>query len=92
MSNDTAWKKLGPLPGILYAEMVGEVLKEKEIPYYLSQDWFSSAYGIKGTSAVGNKAFIFVPDDYYEEVSDIVKGMFDDGDETIEDDEADNEI
>ena len=74
---ENQWKKVGPLPGILYAEMVGEVLKEKEIPYHLSQDWFTSAYGIHGVSAVGNFAYIFVPAEYYDEVYDIIKGMFD---------------
>lgn len=86
MSHDDTWKKIGPLPGILYAEMVGEVLKEKEIPYYLSQDWFSSAYGIKGTSVAGDKAFIFVPEPFFEEVSHIIKGMFDE-DSSLENDD-----
>ncbi len=75
MKDDTAWKKVGPLPGLLYAEMVGEVLKEQEIPYFLSQDWFSAAHGIKATNAVGNSAFLFVPEVHFEEVSHIVKGM-----------------
>lgn len=70
------WKKVGPLPSILYAEMVGEVLKEKGVPYHLSQDWFTSAYGIHGASAVGNFAYIFVPSEFYQEVQDIIKGMF----------------
>lgn len=76
MPKDVAWKKVGPLPGVLYAEMVGEVLKEQEIPYYISSDWFSVAYGIRGTSAVGDSAFIFVPEEFYEQVNHILEGMF----------------
>ncbi|NIU01620.1 MAG: hypothetical protein GWN01_12110, partial [Nitrosopumilaceae archaeon] len=32
-------------------------------------------HGIKATNAVGNSAFLFVPEVHFEEVSHIVKGM-----------------
>ncbi|MGH1364288.1 MAG: hypothetical protein ACRBF0_12085 [Calditrichia bacterium] len=76
------WSKVGPLPGSLYAEMVAEVLKEKQIPHYLSQSWFSGAYGIKGTNALGDDAFIFVPEEALEEVNEVLETMFPDAEET----------
>ncbi len=66
------WKKIGPLPGILYTEMLAEILKEKGIPFYTSQDGIATALGFSGTNIVGNKAFIFVPAEFEEEVKEIV--------------------
>ncbi len=78
MEKEPNWKKIGPLSGAIPAEMVGEVLREKDIPYYLSQDFFGGALGAKGLGAVGNAAFIFVPEEYEAEASDIIDGMFGD--------------
>lgn len=76
MFDETNWKKVGPLSGSIHAEMVGEVLEERQIPYFLSQDWFSGALGLKSVSAVGNTAVIFVPEEYYNEVIELVNEMF----------------
>lgn len=78
MNKDTKWIKIGPLDGALPAEMVGEVLKDKDIPYYISQDFFGGAFGVKGAGAVGTAAFIFVPEDFEEQASEIIEGMFGD--------------
>lgn len=75
------WSKVGPLPGSLYAEMVAEVLRGKQIPHYLSQSWFSGAYGIKGVNALGDEAFIFVPEEALEEVNEVLETMFPNADE-----------
>lgn len=71
------WKKIGPLPGILYAEMITEVLKERNIPFSLQQDGVSTAYGISGTSLAGNEAFILVPPEFEQEVLNIKEQMID---------------
>lgn len=71
------WKKIGPLPGILYAEMISEVLKSKDIPHSISQDGVATAYGFSGTNIAGNEAFIFVPEAYEGEVEKIIEQMID---------------
>lgn len=76
MHDETTWKKVGPLSGTIHAEMVGEVLEERDIPHFISQDWFSGAFGIKAVSAVGNAAFIFVPEEHYQQVLELVEEMF----------------
>ncbi|MEJ2536001.1 MAG: hypothetical protein P8048_02910 [Calditrichia bacterium] len=69
------WVKIGPLPGILYAEMISEVLDKKEIPFLITQDGVSTAYGIAGTNIAGNQAFIFVPREHEQEVREIIEQM-----------------
>jgi len=71
------WIKLGPLPGILYAEMITEVLKNKKIPYSLSQDGIATAYSISGTNIAGNEAFISVPPEFEMEVKKIIEQLID---------------
>jgi hypothetical protein len=71
------WVKIGPLPGILYAEMISEVLKEKAIPFSISQDGVATAYGFAGTNLAGNAAFISVPPEYEEPVKKIIEQMID---------------
>lgn len=76
MNDETIWRKIGPLSGTIHAEMVAEVLEERNIPHFISQDWFSGALGIKAISAVGNSAFIFIPEENYQEVLALVEEMF----------------
>ncbi|GAB4336273.1 MAG: hypothetical protein Kow0037_17290 [Calditrichia bacterium] len=71
------WVKIGPLPGLNYAEMVTEVLDKEEIPYSLYQDGVSTAIGISGTNLAGNEAFILVPPEFEERVRDLIEGMLD---------------
>ena len=61
-----SWKKIGPFLGRAYAEMAGEILEKESVPFYISQDGVSNAYGIHGTSLVGNTAFIYVPDEFFD--------------------------
>ena len=68
MSTERAdWIKLAPLSGVLYAEMLSEILKSEDIPNYIAQDWVSGSYGVKAATAVGNVAHIFVPPSKLEE-------------------------
>lgn len=71
------WIKIGPLPGIIYAEMIAEVLKSKNIPHTLKQDGVATAYGISGTSLAGNEAYIFVPEEFVEDVQRIKEQLID---------------
>ena len=77
-SNDPKeWKKIGPLPGLPYAQMISEVLEKRNIPYSLSQDGVATAYGISGTNLAGNEAFIWVPEEYVSEVREIIEQLID---------------
>ncbi|MEJ2050495.1 MAG: hypothetical protein P8Y60_11785 [Calditrichota bacterium] len=71
------WVKVGPLPGILYAEMISEVLDKENIPFLITQDGVSTAYGIAGTNIAGNQAYIFVPRAHENEVRKIIEQMID---------------
>jgi hypothetical protein len=74
---DKDWVRIGPLPGILYAEMITEVLKKKNIPFSTSQDGVATAYGFSGTNLAGNEAFIFVPIENEQEVKQIIEQLID---------------
>ncbi|GAB4372830.1 MAG: hypothetical protein Kow0042_16390 [Calditrichia bacterium] len=71
------WVKIGPLPGLNYAEMIAEVLKENDIPHSLSQDGVATAYGFSGTHLAGNEAYIFVPPAYETQVREIIERLID---------------
>ena len=71
------WKKIGPLPGILYTEMISEVLEKEGFPFMFHQDGVSTAIGISGTNLAGNEAFILVPEEYEEKVRQIIEQLID---------------
>ena len=71
------WKKIGPLPGLPYAQMISEVLEKNGIPHSLSQDGVATAYGFTGTNLAGNEAFIFVPAEHVDKVKEIIEQMID---------------
>ena len=71
------WKKIGPLPGMPYAQMISEVLEKNNIPYSLSQDGVATAYGFTGTSLAGNEAFIWVPAEFADQVKEIIEQLID---------------
>jgi hypothetical protein len=71
------WKKIGPLPGLLYAQMISEVLEKNQIPHSLSQDGVATAYGFTGTSLAGNEAFIFAPEKYVDRIKEIIEQLID---------------
>lgn len=73
----TNWIKIGPLPGIVYGEMIAEVLKKRGIPHTLYQDGMSTAYNISGTNLAGNEAYFLVPPEFEEEVRGIIEQMID---------------
>lgn len=71
------WQKMGPLPGLPYAQMISEVLEKKNIPHSLSQDGVATAYGFSGTSLAGNEAFIWVPKEFVDQVKGIIEQLID---------------
>jgi hypothetical protein len=71
------WHKIGPLPGLPYAQMISEVLAKNDIPHSLSQDGVATAYGFTGTSLAGNEAFIYAPEEYVTRIKDIIEQMID---------------
>jgi hypothetical protein len=73
----TDWVKIGPLPGLPYAQMICEVLAKQDIPYSFTQDGLATAYGFSGTNIVGNKAFIWVPPEFAEQARQVVERLID---------------
>ncbi len=71
------WKKVGPIPGLPYAQMISEVLEKENIPFSLTQDGVATAYGYSGTNLAGNKAFIWVPQEFEERVKEIIERLID---------------
>ncbi len=66
------WKKIGPIPGRPFAEMIGEILRDRDIPYEILMDGIATAYGFSGVNLVGNEVFLLVPPQHEEEVQELV--------------------
>jgi hypothetical protein len=72
------WVALHELPGKVYADMVMEVLKQHNIPCYLKSFSGSGAIGvISGAGLFGSRDKIMVPEDRYDEASEILHSMLD---------------
>lgn len=78
MSEEIRWTKIGPLPGAIQAEMLAEVLKERDIAFRMISDWEASAFGTRGFTGVSTPGYIYVPEEHSEEVSDLIEEMFGD--------------
>ncbi|MFC1731813.1 putative signal transducing protein [candidate division KSB1 bacterium] len=70
------WKKLHSQPGVVYTEMVKEVLEKKGIPCIL-QSGDSSWSTARGATQVGASSYLLVPEDRYDECERIVTEMLD---------------
>ncbi len=60
------WKKLPSQPGRVFTEMYKEILDNNGIPCILQPgniSWMASA----GTSSIGSKTYLLVPENRYEE-------------------------
>lgn len=60
------------------ADMIMEVLDDKEVPYLCQRDFFSSAYSIHGGAPIGTLVKIYVPDTHLEIARELTQGMADD--------------
>ena len=67
------WVALPPVKGDIYADMVEEVLKKKNIPHFTKSDWFSTAYSLSGANYLGARAIIFVPEENKTEATNILE-------------------
>jgi len=70
------WKKLHSQPGVIYTEMIKEVLEQKGIPCILQPGNLSGMVA-KGASDMGTGSYLLVPEDRYEECERIVVEMLD---------------
>ena len=76
--NKTKWVQLHALPGKAYADMVMEVLRQHDIPCFLRSLFGSGAVGVvSGAGMAGATDVIMVPEDCYEEASQILHDMLD---------------
>ena len=77
---DAEWTKLAPLPGMIYAKMVTEVLDERGIPNYIQSLFGSGGLGvISGGDFAGADARIWVPVAFQEEAQRIQDDMMKEG-------------
>ncbi len=76
MAENIRWSKIGPLPGAIQAEMLAEVLKERDIAFRMVNDWEASAFGTRGFTGVSTPGYIYVPEENYAEVADLIEEMF----------------
>jgi len=75
---DIKWVALPSVPGVVYAQMITEVLIREEIPCYIQSLWSSGGLGvISSTSMPGVTAKIMVPEPEYERAKQIQEGMVD---------------
>lgn len=76
---DIKWVALEPLPGVVYAKMVAEVLDQRQIPNYIQSLFGSGGLGmITGAGFAGSSARIYVPEDRLEEATEIRDQMMKD--------------
>ncbi|MBU0519654.1 DUF2007 domain-containing protein [bacterium] len=70
------WVALRPLPGVVYAKMIAEVLDQNEIPNYIHSLFGSGAMGvITGADFAGSEAKIMVPETLKEKAQAIMDDM-----------------
>ncbi|TKJ38401.1 hypothetical protein CEE37_12845 [candidate division LCP-89 bacterium B3_LCP] len=67
-NQDVKWKSLPPVPGMVYAKMVTEVLDQREIPNYIQSLFGGGGLGVvTGGDFPGASAKIYVPEDFLAE-------------------------
>jgi len=72
LGEDAKWVALNPLPGVVYAKMVAEVLDQHQIPNYIQSLFGSGGIGVvTGAGFAGASARIFVPEDHQAEAARI---------------------
>lgn len=84
---EVEWVVLRQLPSPIYAEMIKEVLDNEGIPNYLSFDFMSSAFTLRGSSLVGESGKLFVPKEFQEEALELVEPLIDEEGEAGEQEE-----
>ena len=69
---EMTWISLPTFIGSTYADMIIEILNQKEIPHYVISNWSSSALSIRGFELIDNVIRIFVPKSYEQQATNIV--------------------
>lgn len=76
---DVKWVALKPVPGVVYAKMVAEVLDQRRIPNYIQSLFGSGGLGmVTGAGFPGASAKIYVPEDSLAEATEIRDEMMKD--------------
>ena len=76
---DVEWVPLRPLPGMIYAKMVAEVLDQHDIPNYIQSLYGSGGLGvISGDDFPGADARLWVPEPFLQEANAILDDMMKD--------------
>lgn len=75
------WVELYQVSSPIYAEMVKEVLDNEGIPNYLSYDFITSAFIVRGSSLVGESGRLLVPEEFKEEAWNLISSIVEEGDE-----------
>ena len=76
---DVDWVALKPVPGMIYAKMVAEVLDQRGIPNYIQSLFGSGGLGIvTGADFAGSSAKIYVPENRLKEATDVQNEMMKD--------------
>ena len=68
---------LPSLPGVVYADMVKDVLKKEGIECFIKSDILTSAYGAKGLGTAGQSAEIYVRKEDQSKAEKILHEMLD---------------
>ena len=72
---EISWIKLGPVSGKIFADMIADVLSQKQIPHYLKADFLTSALGIQTGNMIGSKVFVFVPEEFQGKTNKIIEDI-----------------
>ncbi len=74
---EVEWVELRQLPNPIYIEMIKEILDKEGIPSYLSYNFLSSTFSIRGSSLVGESGTLFVPKEFKERAEEIIAPLVD---------------
>ena len=67
------WVALPAVKGEIYADMVEEILQNKNIPHFTKSDWFTTAYSLSGANYLGARSVIFVPEENRDEATELLE-------------------
>jgi len=77
---EVEWEVLTRLPNAIYSEMIKEILDNEGIPNYLSFDFMSSTFSVRGYSLVGESGKLFVPKEFKEQAAELIEPLIDETD------------
>jgi|TARA_B100000678_G_scaffold291364_1_gene307888 hypothetical protein len=72
---EMTWIPLPTFIGSTYADMIIEILNQKEIPHYVKSNWNSSALSTRGSGLIDDVIRVFVPKQYEQKATNIVNDI-----------------